>query len=122
MSPWDWAWIGFGVVAGVLAIVVGGRQVAKGSEKPEKPTSLGWSVLGLGLITVVLAALAMWGEGGSEQLPRIFAGGVATLIAGLGAIVKRDRHWPTWTGLVIGVLPAGFWGLFLAAFLLRPQG
>jgi len=119
MNLWDWVWIGLGVVVGVLAVVPGGRQPAQGSAKP---TALGWSVLGFGLITALLSALATWGQGGSEQLPRIFAGGVATLIAGIGAIVKRERHWPTWAGLAIGVCSAAFWGLFLVAFILKPQG
>ena len=46
------------------------------------------------------------------------AAGVATLIAGIGAVVKRDRHWPTWTGLAIGGIPTLFWALFALGHLL----
>jgi hypothetical protein len=122
MNAWDALSIGLGIAAGILAIVVGGRNPTKVSEKPSKPTLLGWSVLAFGLTTVILAALAMWGAGGSEQVPRIFGGGAATLIAGIGAIVKHDRHWPTWAGLGIGVLSAGIWVLFVAVFLLGARG
>jgi hypothetical protein len=109
-------WLGLGVVAGYVAIVYGGRDFARESGKPAKPTPLGWCVLAFGLVSLVLALMVT--GGGSDRVTWTFAAGIATLIAGIGAVVKRDRHWPTWTGLAVGGIPALFWALFALGYLL----
>jgi hypothetical protein len=108
-------WLGLGVVAGFLAIFYGGRGLSGESGKPAKPTALGWCVLAFGLASLVLALMVT--GGGSDRVTWTFAAGIATLIAGIGALVKRDRHWPTWTGLAIGGIPALFWALFALGHL-----
>jgi hypothetical protein len=115
MSPIDFVWLGLGIVAGVLAIVFGGRGISRGSDRPAKPTAVGWCVLAFGLISLALALMVT--SGGSWTW--VSGAGLATLIAGIGALVKRDRHWATWTGLVIGVVPALFWALFALGYLLE---
>jgi hypothetical protein len=109
-------WLGLGVGAGLLAIVFGGRGAPGESERPPKPTALGWCVLVFGLVSLVLALMVT--GGGSGRVAWTLAAGVATLIAGIGALVKRDRHWPTVTGLAIGGIPALFWALFALGYLL----
>ena len=107
---WLGIFIGLGVVAGVLAIVYGGRGLSRASGEPAKPTALGWCVFAFGLVSLGITA---WGllvfdsgpETTVEPFPLLCGAGVAILIAGIAALVKRDRHWPTWTGLAIG-LPA----------------
>lgn len=117
MLPIEFIWSGLGLVAGVLAIVIGGRGLSREPEKPRKPTVLGWIVLEFGVISLVLALLVT--GGGSERVAWTFGAGIATLVAGIGALIKKDRHWPTWAGLVIGVIPALFWALFALGYLLE---
>lgn len=90
-------WIGIGAVVGALAVLLGGRGTPASPARPAKPTMLGWSALALGLLTVVLSFLVT--GGGSSRVFWVIGAGIAALIAGIGAVVKRDRHWPTWTGL-----------------------
>jgi hypothetical protein len=109
-------WLGLGFMAGLLAIVYGGRGLSREPGKPAKPTALGWCVLAFGLVSLVLALMVT--GGGSDRVTWTLAAGIATLIAGIGAVVRRDRHWPTWAGLVIGGIPALFWALFALGYLL----
>jgi hypothetical protein len=39
----------------------------------------------------------------------------------IGALVKRDRHWPTWVGLCVGALPALFWVAFMLGEVFGPR-
>lgn len=103
-------WIGLGVLVGVVALVVGRRPASGEAGGRGGPTVLGWTVLGLGALTLVLSFLVT--GGGSGRLVWPIAAGVATLVAGIGAIVRRDRRWPTWVGLVVGVVPLLFWATF----------
>ena len=114
----DYIWLVLGVVAGFVAIAVGGRSLAGQSGKSVKPTPLGWCVLVFGLVSLGLALIVTSGVG---ALAWALAAGTATLIAGVGALVKGDRHWPTWTGLAIGVIPALLWALFALGYLLDPN-
>ena len=114
MSPIDFVWLGLGIAAGALAIVFGGRSSSRGSGK-RKPTALGWCVLAFGVISLALALMVT--SGGSWTW--VSGAGMATLVAGIGALVKKDRQWPTWVGLVIGIVPALFWALFALGYLLE---
>lgn len=107
--------LALGVAAGVLAVVFGGRRFATGSGKPARPTALGWCVLAFGLVPPLLMLLV--GREGSDLLAWIWAAGLAALIAGAGALVKRDRHWPTWAGLALGVPVSLFWALFALSYV-----
>ena len=42
----------------------------------------------------------------------------AAVIIGVGAVLRRDRRWPTWVGLAAGVIPAVFWIAFVVGNLL----
>jgi hypothetical protein len=112
---WTALILALGVAAGVLAVALGGRRLVTGSGKPARPTVLGWCVLAFGLVPPLLMLLV--GRQGSDLLPWIWAAGLAALIAGVGAVVKRDRHWPTWAGLVLGVPVSLFWALFALGHL-----
>lgn len=112
--------LGLGVAAGILAVVLGGRRLVTASDKPRRPTALGWCVLAFGLVAAVLMPLV--GRAGSDLLPWIWAAGLAAVIAGVGAVVKRDRHWPTWAGLVLGIPVSLFWALFALGHLFEGGG
>ena len=109
--------LGLGVAAGVLAVRFAGRGLPAGvgAGTSTKPSALGWCVLAFGLVPPLLMFFV--GRAGSDVLPWIWAAGLAVLIAGVGAVVKRDRHWPTWAGLVLGVPVALFWALFALSYL-----
>lgn len=115
MSPIDFLWIGLGAAAGVLAVVIGGRDLSRGAGKAAKISALGWCVLIFGAVSLMLALLVTSGASWTW----VMGAGIAVLIAGIGALVKGDRHWPTWTGLAIGVVPALFWALFALGSLLE---
>lgn len=109
--------LGLGVAAGVLAIRFAGRGLPSGAGAgtSAKPSALGWCVLAFGLVPPLLMFFV--GREGSDVLPWIWAAGLAVVIAGVGAVVKRDRRWPTWAGLVLGVPVALFWALFALGHL-----
>jgi predicted cobalt transporter CbtA len=119
-----------GVVVGV-AIGLGlgwslGRRF--GSTRPVKPTSLSWAAFGLGLAAVLVLASALFlplelpGAVGSAfntaQISVVLS--VAGVTDALWAIVRRDRHWVSWTALVLAALPTVFWALFVIGHLWEP--
>jgi hypothetical protein len=42
---------------------------------------------------------------------------VATVILGGVSLARRDRGWPTWAGLIAGLIPAVFWLIFAAGYI-----
>jgi hypothetical protein len=109
--------LGLGVATGVLAIRFAGRGLPVGADAgtSAKPSALGWCVLAFGLVPPLLMFFV--GKAGADLLPWIWAAGLAVLIAGVGAVMKKDRRWPTWAGLVLGVPVALFWALFALGHL-----
>jgi hypothetical protein len=109
--------VGAGVVAGIVLVVLPGRVKGLEGDNPGRPAMLGWMSLGLGATTVVLSLLVT-SKFGSALIPWVLAFGAAALTVAVGAIVKRERKWATWVGLVLGVVPALFWALFVLGFAL----
>jgi len=110
-------------VALALIILAATRPKAAPAEEPSsRPKALGWSVLVLGLIGLATFAFgALRSTGGPVYLTSIMCG-YAALIAGIGALLRGERHWPTWVGLVASVVPALFWIVFLIGNIVSPAG
>lgn len=109
--------VGAGVIAGLVMVFLAGRGLVQQGEKPSKTTALGWLTLGLGVVTLALSVLVT-SKPGSALIPWVLAFGAAALTVAVGAIVKKDRRWATWVGLVLGVVPALFWALFVLGYAL----
>ena len=76
-----------------------------------------------GLTAVTAFAVAAWlAPRGNNPGPGLnlisIAFAFAALVVGLGNLMRRDRHWPTWVGLVAGLTPAVFWVAFAAGNIL----
>ncbi|MBN2387859.1 MAG: hypothetical protein JXB85_12645 [Anaerolineales bacterium] len=113
----------FGIVVAAILLAVTRRREAQAGEPALRPAALSWWTLSLGLIAGVAFALAAvltpTGNSPAFLLWNIsIAAGVATAAAGIGAILRRDRRWPTWVGLAAGLAVAAFWFVFAAGNLL----
>lgn len=78
------------------------------SEKPTGSGPLGLASLALGALTLVLGFAVLSGL----NISVVIGFGIATLIVAIGAFRAGDPRWPMWLGLVLGVVPTLFWGLF----------
>jgi hypothetical protein len=112
MNAIDLVWIVAGAILGVVVVILGRRARATGPDRSAMPGILGWAALGLGLLTLALAFAVTAGVSFSV----VIALGVATIIVAIAALRDRDRRWPTWVGLVAGLVPAVFWGLFALGY------
>jgi|GEM_PF-786659 len=97
-SALAWVAMGFGITATLM--VLSGLLL---------PAALS----ALGIQPVIAFALPAW-------LSIVFA--FAGTVAAFGAFAKHDRHWPTWTGIVVGLLPVLFWVWFVIAEIVTPHG
>ncbi len=78
----------------------------------------GWISLALGASTAIVLGMGFALASTFPLFPLSIALGFATVIFGVGNLVRGNRHWTVWVGVVLGVLGAGFWLLFLAGELL----
>ncbi len=112
----------FGILLATIVLVVVRREPEVVGAAP-KPTTLGWCTLAFGLTAITAFAVAMW------LTPRSNNSGLglnlisitlafAAVVIGVGNLIRRDRHWPTWVGLVAGLTPAVFWIAFAAGNIL----
>jgi hypothetical protein len=113
----------FGILLATLILVFVHRREPEGGLPASKPTTLGWLTLAFGLTAITAFAVAAWLTTGSEDHgPGLWlisiAFGFAAVVDGVGTLMKHDRHWPTWVGLVAGLAPAVFWIAFAAAHIL----
>ncbi len=119
------------VVATIVVVVVlelGRRSGATGFAKVSGWLSFVCGVLGVVAVAtpMVQSALAPDGvDSVGKAAPWIFQAsmvlGLTGMIAGVYALVRRDRTWRTWVGLVTGGLVTAFWLLFLLGELLSPH-
>lgn len=110
-----------GITIGVIVLLLAGRGVSAADGRPQRPTALGWSALILGAVAAASTA-SMFTTMFEGLTPRIsIAAAVAGAILAIGALVKRDRHWPTWVGLVASAVPALFWVAFAVGEVLFPH-
>jgi hypothetical protein len=112
-----------GILLAVIVLAVAGRRAAEAGGPAPKPTTLGWCTLAFGLIAVAALALGAWlsprpNNSGMGPFLISIAFGFAAVLVGIGTLVKRDRHWPTWVGLVAGLVPAISWIIFAAGYII----
>jgi drug/metabolite transporter (DMT)-like permease len=111
-----------GILLATIVLVVARRRKPEVSGPAPKPTTLGWWTLAFGLTAVTAFSIAQWLTP-SGNIPGLglwlisIAFALATVLVGVGALVRRDRHWLTWVGLFTGLAPAVFWIAFEAGNL-----
>lgn len=113
----------FGILLAIIVLAVARRREPDVDGPAPKPTILGWYTLAFGLTAVTAFAVAAWlTTGGNSSDPGLWLLSIvfafAAAAVGVGALMQRDRHWPTWVGFVAGLAPAIFWIVFAAANLL----
>jgi hypothetical protein len=113
-----------GLIAAVVGIVVGaivlfalGRKVTVQAEPPAKATVLGWCALGLGIVALVATGLAMTNIPLLTHVRTYIGLAAAAIVVSVGAVVKRDRQWPSWVGLTAAAIAAGYWTVYLVRIL-----
>jgi len=109
-----------GLVIGVVVLLVAGRAASRHEARPGKTTTLGWSALWLGLVASLAGVLMMWKVPVFSDSRSSIALASAAMVVAVGAVIKGDRRWPTWVGLVAGLVPALFWIVFFVAELVGP--
>jgi hypothetical protein len=87
--------------------------------------ALGWVVLGLGavalafilpgLVSILIPGDAMFSPAFSIPL------GVASVVASVGALLKKHRTWQVWLGLGLGFIPFLFWVVFAIGEIIFPH-
>ena len=113
----------FGILLAVIVLVLARRRGPQADGPAPKPTTLGWCTLAFGLIAVTAFVVGTWLSPRADDsgmgpflISIIFA--FAAVVVGIATLVKRDRRWPTWVGLVAGLVPAIAWIMFAAGYIL----
>lgn len=112
-----------GVFLAIVILTMTRRDKTDAGVPVQRPSTPGWWTLALGLIAATAFALTVWWPISSNAVGRglnliSIAFGFAAVLVGIGNLIRRDRHWPTWVGLLAGLIPAVFWIAFAAANLL----
>jgi uncharacterized membrane protein YozB (DUF420 family) len=107
----------FGILLGTIILATTRRREPEVGGLAQRPTALGWWTLVLGLIAVMACVPGLWLTASTNDLSMVLlnisiAFAFATAVVGIGNLKRHDRHWPTWVGLVAGLLPAIFWIAF----------
>lgn len=110
-----------GVAVGAIVLATVGRGITPQAGLPPRPTALGWCAFAFGILALAAAGLMMASVPVVARAPISIALAVAAMVVGIGAMAKRDRHWPTWVGLGLGALPATFWVVFMLGEILGPR-
>ncbi len=106
----------FGILLAIGIVFIFGRR---------QPAALGWCALALGAIALIGLVLATTLESGGTNIGLPFyltsiAGAAAAVVVGLVAVKRLARRWPTWVGLVLGLIPAIFWIVFALGHVIGP--
>lgn len=113
----------------LLSLVIAGALIWYASRRtpldPARPSFLSRAAFGLAVLALVALGLGIaWSfnppSGGTAEVPGFvlspFLASITLAFAGtmaaVAALVRRDRHWPTWVALAAGALVAGFWLVF----------
>jgi len=84
------------------------------------PTTLGWLTLALGTVgALALAVAAAMSDATLLYLVSILAS-FAAVVTGVGALVRHQRAWPTWVGIVVAGIPAVLWIVFAVGSIVNP--
>lgn len=111
-----------GVILALIILAMSHRWGAAAGEPAPRPTILSWWTLAFGLIAAAAFAFGLLltprGDSGSRLLLVSITFASAAVVLGVGMLVRRDRRWPTWVGLVVGVAIALFWIAFAVGYIL----
>jgi hypothetical protein len=88
---------------------------------PAKPTPLGWTAYGAGILALGALVLMMAGSGFRIAVQASIGLTAAAMLLSIGALVRRDRRWPTWVGFGASMVPALFWIVFVAGEFTNPH-
>jgi len=110
-----------GLLVGAIVLVVLGRGLSARGAPPAGPTALGWTAYGVGILAVAALVLMMAGSSIRFSVQASIGLMAAAMVLSVGALVKRDRHWPTWVGFGVAAVPAFFWILFAAGEFINPH-
>lgn len=105
-----------GLVVGGVALALVWRFSPRGS-KEDPPRPLGWAALAAGIVALACTALLF----ADLEAGFSIAAAAAAIVLVIGALVRRERHWPTWVGLGTGAAPVLFRVLFVAGEVLSPH-
>ncbi len=113
-----------GILLAVILLVLLRRRGPAAGEAAAQPTPMRWIIFACGLVALLtLAAAWAWPRVPAAEwlLGVSVAFTVATVILGGFSLARRDRRdrgWPTWAGLIAGLIPAVFWLIFAAGYIL----
>ena len=111
-----------GLILGFILLSVTQRAKSTGDTPSAKPAWPVWLILALGAISAVI-----FGAGFARMvdLPGIFiifviTLPVATVVLGVGSLIRGERRWPVWIGLILALLPVLFWIYFVIGEITGP--
>lgn len=112
-----------GILLAVIVIIIARRSKPKGSGLSTVKSRTGWLCLTLGLVALaafVIQTLPLFYDNNTglpfSLISILFS--AASVLIGIWTLVKHDRHWPTWVGLIAGTAPALFWIAFALGYVL----
>jgi hypothetical protein len=108
---------GVGIVVGVAVLFFLARRPALKEGPTERVTALGWCALGLGVVALLAGALAMTNVPLLTHVRTSIGLAAAAVVVAVGAVVKRDRQWPSWVGLTAAVIAAVYWTVYMVRIL-----
>jgi hypothetical protein len=110
----------FGILLAIIVLAVTRREPEVSGPAPPS-RYLGWYTLVFGLAAVTAFVIGLWVRasgnlsGMADWLLNLsIALAFAAVWVGVGALRRRERHWPTWAGFVAGLAPAIFWIAYAA--------
>ncbi len=107
-----------GIVIAVTILVATRTGGVEAAESRTKPRALGWLTLAFGLVALSSFALGAMTRIGIGVYLASIASASAAVIISIGALCRRERHWPTWVGLTVGLVPAAGWIAFAVGNML----
>ncbi len=112
----------FGLLIGIVIGVMALRLTRSSHAQPGVGgvTSLGRLVLTFGTVAAVTLAVAIAASDGTLLYLVSILAGSAAVVMGVGALVRHERLWATWAGLVLGGIPSILWFVFAIGSMMSP--
>lgn len=115
----------FGILLGTIVLNGTRRREVEQAGQTQRPTTLSWWTLVLGLTTVTALILGLRLTSSTGDLSMVLlnisiACAFAAVITGIGNLRRQVRDLPTWVGLIAGLTPAIFWIAFAVGHIISP--